>query len=41
MKRYEEADADVYAGLVSEFGERMTFLETAAEQFHDHQELQP
>lgn len=30
LKRYEDADADAYAGMVSEFGERMTFLESAA-----------
>lgn len=31
MKRYEEADADVYVAMISEFGERMTFLESAAD----------
>jgi demethoxyubiquinone hydroxylase (CLK1/Coq7/Cat5 family) len=30
VRRYEEADVDAYAGAISEFGERMTFLESAA-----------
>lgn len=30
LERYQEADNDAYAGLMSEFGERMTFLESAA-----------
>lgn len=31
LERYEEADQDAYARLISEFGERMTFLESAAD----------
>jgi hypothetical protein len=31
LERYEEADQDAYAKLISEFGERMTFLESAAD----------
>jgi len=30
-ERYEEADREVYAAAIAEFGERMTFLETAAD----------
>jgi demethoxyubiquinone hydroxylase (CLK1/Coq7/Cat5 family) len=31
LERYEEADRDVYAATIAEFGERMTFLESAAD----------
>lgn len=31
LERYQKADNDAYLGLISEFGERMTFLESSAD----------
>jgi hypothetical protein len=30
IERYEQADREVYADMLAEFGERMAFLESAA-----------